>query len=110
MSKATEDELGALHGAIARSLTTVITAGVEEVVGKGEDAVVVKGPASAAYFAAAITLLKNNNITAAQGNHALDALKQALANKKNAKAPVLTKQSLEEAAELFGDMHGNSLQ
>ena len=107
MSKATDEDLGTLHGAVAKALTTVITEGVKEVVrGRGEDAdTVVEAPASAAYFAAAITFLKNNNITAAQGNTELDALKQALENKRKAKAPVMSQAALDEAVELFGQQH-----
>lgn len=103
MSKATEDDLGALHGAVARALTEVITEGVAMTVKVGEDTETVKAPAPASYFAAAITLLKNNNITAAKGNAELDQLKQALENKRRAKAPVLSPEALDEAAELFGN-------
>lgn len=108
MSKATDEDLGALHGAVARALTEVIADGVTEVIrGKGKDAAdqVVKTPASPAYLAAAITFLKNNNITAAQGNTELDALKQALENKRKAKAPVMSQAALDEAVELFGQQH-----
>lgn len=106
MSKATEDDLSALHGAVASALTTVITDGVDTPVKGAEGEVtVVKTPASAAYYAAAITFLKNNNITAGRGNAELDALKQALENKRNARAPTLTPQALDEAAELFGQRH-----
>jgi len=105
MSAATEDDLGKLHGAVARGLTDIVTDGETVVVGKGEDAKAVKIAASAAYYAAAITLLKNNNITAGKGNAALNELKQALAAKQRAKTPAFTQKSLEEAAELFGQQH-----
>lgn len=103
MSKATEDDLASLHGVVADALTQVISNGVNVIVGKGEEAAVVNQPAPAAYFAAAITLLKNNNITAAKGNAELDQLKQALENKRKARPPVLTPQALDEAAALFGN-------
>lgn len=103
MSKATEDSLGTLHGAVANALTDIVANGVKEVIrGRGEDGdQVVTVPASPAYLAAAITFLKNNNITAGKGNAELDALKAALENKRRAKAPI-SAQALDEAAELFG--------
>lgn len=101
MTKATEDDLSALHGAIARGLTDIIDKGVPVVVRGDEGDTVVKAPASAAYFAAGITMLKNNNITAGKGNAELDALRLALEKKRGARAPSLTPQALEEAAELF---------
>lgn len=105
MNKATEDDLSALHGALAQALTGVITAGVKEVVRKKGDEPdeVVDLPAPAAYFAAAITFLKNNNITAGRGNAELDALKKALENKRTAQAPRLDARALDEAVELFGN-------
>lgn len=101
MSKATEDELAALHGAIARGLTDVITEGVSVVVGKGEDAVIEKVPASAAFFMAGIAMLKNNNITAdAAGNADLQALNKALAERRRkSKGALLSRESVEEAAD-----------
>lgn len=102
MSKATEDDLSALHGALATALTTVITDGVPVVVKGEEGDSVEKVPASAAYFAAAITFLKNNNITAGKGNAELGALKAALENKRTSRRPTLSPEALEEAAELFG--------
>lgn len=103
MSKATEDDLSVLHGALANALTSVITDGVPVVVKGEEGDSVEKVPASAAYFAAAITFLKNNNITAGRGNAELGALKAALENKRAAKRPVLSQEALDEAAELFGN-------
>lgn len=98
MSKATENDLAELHGAVARALTTIVAGTVTEV--EGEQVMV---PASPAYLAAAITFLKNNNITAGKGNEELDALKQALERKRNAKAPTrISPEALDEAAELFG--------
>ena len=63
MGKATESELGELHGAVARALTEVIENGI--VVGTtGEDNTPIKAPAPAAYLVAALAMLKQNNITA----------------------------------------------
>jgi hypothetical protein len=103
MTKATEDDLSALHGAVARALTEVVAEGATEVLRKKGDAddEVVKVTASPAYLAAAITFLKNNNITAGKGNEDLDKLKRALENKRTSRVP-LSPQALEEAAELFG--------
>jgi hypothetical protein len=107
MTKATEDDLSTLHGAVAQALTAAITDGVKVVVrGKGDTPDEVEEvPASASYFAAAITFLKNNNITAARGNAELDALKAALENRRS--KPTLTPAALDEAAALFGAHHGD---
>jgi hypothetical protein len=82
MSKATEEDLGGLHGEIARGLTTVIRDG--ETIGLAEDGVTpLKRTASAAFFMAGITFLKNNNITAsASKNEALTDLQAAMAAKR----------------------------
>jgi hypothetical protein len=52
----------------------------------------------------AITFLKNNNITAAQGNAEMSALKAALANRKQPPLPArgIPQHALDEAAELYG--------
>lgn len=63
MSRATENELAALHGVIARALK-------ERIEG---------GSASASDIAAAISFLKNNGITAApEGSPEMEALKEKL--------------------------------
>jgi hypothetical protein len=100
MSKATESDLAALHGAVARGLTQAISEGVPVLVKKGEDTELEKAPAPAAYYAAAITLLKNNNITAdAEANGDLAALTKALQEKRKAnKGKLLDRQSLADAA------------
>lgn len=99
---ATEDALGDLHAGVAKALSDIITEGVPVVI-KGEEAdKVVNVPASAAYFAAAITFLKNNNITTDPGDQELGALKQALAKRAAAKPVPLSASALDEAAELFG--------
>lgn len=102
MSKASEEELATLHGAIARGLTTAIETGVPVLVknsdGTSETEYV---PAPAAYFMAGITLLKNNNITADAGSNAdLNALQRALSEKrKQQKGKLLSRESLQEAAD-----------
>lgn len=99
MSKATVDDLGGLHAAVARALKDVVAEGVTTVV----DGEAVKLPASPAYLAAAITFLKNNNITAGQGNTELDELKRALDAKRRQPSAALDPRALDEAAELFGN-------
>jgi len=102
MSKASVDDLGGLHGAVARALTDIVH-GVDTVVKGEEGDTVVKVPASPAYLAAAITFLKNNNITAGQGNAELDELKAALEKRRRQPSAALTTKALDEAAELFGN-------
>lgn len=81
MSKASSEELGELHGAIARGLTEVITQG--EVIDVREDGGVVRKSASAAFFMAGITMLKNNNVTAdPTTNEALTGLSAAIAKRR----------------------------
>lgn len=81
MSKASEHDLGTLHGVIARGLAEVISEGVT--VGTSEDGEPIKATAPAAYFMAGITMLKNNNITAdADKNDDLRALSEKLAAKR----------------------------
>lgn len=100
MSKATEDDLGTLHGAIARGLTTVIKDGVPTVVKGDEGDTVVNMPASAAFFMAGITLLKNNNITADAGsNKELDDLTKALQERRQKAKGRLSRADLDAAAE-----------
>lgn len=94
MSKASEDDLSALHGAVARVLTDAMVMSEDD---NGRPVL-----PHASYIAAAITLLKNNNVTAGKGNQELDALRQALENKRTARRPTLSAAALEEAAELFG--------
>lgn len=97
MSKATDAELSALHGAIARGLTEVVTAGVVAAV--KEDGEEVRTAAPAAYFMAAITLLKNNNITAdAEQNSDLAELNRALAERRANAKRKFTARDIEEAA------------
>lgn len=105
MSKASEAELSDLHGALARGLKDIITDGVEVPTKEGS----VKVTAPAAYFGAAVALLKNNNITADPSkNEELDALTKALQARRQGKRNDLN--AFQEAAEAFADQHfGGSL-
>lgn len=99
MSKATEQELATMHGAIARGLTAVLTDGV--VIGEVEGEPI-KAPASAAYYMAAITFAKNNNITADAGtNKELDDLTKALQARRQSAKGQMSKRSVEAVAEQF---------
>lgn len=92
MSAASDKELGKLHATVARKLGDLI---------EGDEC-------SAAVLGAAITFLKNNNITAAaSGNQELDALKEKLANKRHEKA--LPRQSLEDAVRAFEALNPDGL-
>lgn len=69
MSKATEDALDLLHQLTAEALTEIIQRGLPVLNKEGEPVVDVDGapmyvPAPASYYAAAIKLLKDNDITA----------------------------------------------
>jgi hypothetical protein len=105
MSKATEDELATMHGAIARGLTTIITEGVNTVLKAAEpdaDPEVVNSPASAAYYMAAITFAKNNNITADPTTNAeLSALANALKERRAVAKTRMTTRTIENVAEQF---------
>lgn len=99
MSKATEEDLGALHGVLARGLTEVLKEGVAVVDKEGD---IHKTPASAAYFMAAITFVKNNNITADPStNEALSDLKSMLDAKRKAGKSGLTKRAIESVADMI---------
>lgn len=106
MSKASEQELATLHGAIAVGLTEVITQGA--VVGLDADGAPIKATASAAYFMAGITLLKNNNITADAGKNAeLSALSEALNKRRRTSKTTLSQRSIDQAVdELERDLGG----
>lgn len=91
---ATTEELAGLHKQVAESLIADLAA-IEAI----EDPAL-KARLRIEARAQAMTFLKNNNVTAAQGNSELDALKQALQNKRRHMA-ALSPQALEEAAELY---------
>lgn len=97
MSKGSENELGELHGAITRGLTEVINQG--ELVDIKEDGTEVRKTASAAFFMAGITMLKNNNITAdASTNEALKDLEATIAARRHrGKARMSLKEAVADA-------------
>lgn len=75
MSKASENALGELHGAVAVALTETIRGA------RDENGVFI--PPSAAHLATAIAFLKNNNITAdASSNQELDELTKTLKERR----------------------------
>jgi hypothetical protein len=101
---ATEEELGTLHGTIARTLTDVCAGGAVVLDAEGEP---VRVTAPAAYIGAAIAFLKNNNITASPTkNKDLAALKDTLAKKRQRKE--LTGRTLKEAGDEFERMQGSN--
>lgn len=106
MTKATESQLGDLHGAIAEGLTEIIREGT--VVSIAEDGSPVRGSAGAAFFMAGITFLKNNNITADAGKNAeLAALSEALNKRRRASKEGMGKRAYDEAAaQLERDLGG----
>jgi hypothetical protein len=92
MSKATEATLAELHGAVAVALTDAVQGGVTE------DGL--KVVASAAHIMAAITFLKNNNITAdAESNQALSELGASLSKLRSGAKGRLSKSVIDEVAE-----------
>lgn len=91
MSKASESDLGALHGEIARSLTRIVK-------GTHDGDLVIEAPA--AYLAVAVGFLKNNNITADAGkNEELSALSEALRKRRTAAKGTLSDRMIDEAAQ-----------
>lgn len=109
MGKASEDELGAMHGVIARGLTEVLAHGVT--IGATDGGEPIKATAPAAYFAAAIAFAKNNNITADAGTNAdLKAFSEQLSKRRKEGKGRLSQQQLEEAADtLDRDLGGHML-
>ena len=96
---ATDKELGALHKAVADGLTQALKPQLVE-------GTVIHAPA--AYFGAAIAMLKNNNITAdPTTNKELQDLQQALHNRRHKK---LGSAELEEAASEFARANGEFMQ
>lgn len=77
MSKATDDMLDMLHRITAEQLATIIKEGVEVVDKEGN---VIRQPAPAAYIAAAIKFLKDNDITADPGADRLKHLGGAISD------------------------------
>ena len=94
MANATEKELGDLHGAVAATLTNIVSNGVEVPTEEGTKTVT----APASYLAVAVAFLKNNNVTAAADNARLQGLKEKLIERRAKAKGSITKASLEEAA------------
>lgn len=95
MSKATEAALAELHGAVAVALTVAVTPiKVSDELGEHEL------PPSAAHIMAAITFLKNNNITAdATSNAELSDLAAELSRTRQESKGRMSKQTLSDVAE-----------
>ena len=109
MAKASESELASLHGAIAKGLTEIIEDGVT--IGTDEENRPIKAAASAAYFMAGITLLKNNNITADAGKNAeLSQLADALNKRRRESKQTLSQRSIDAAADQLERDLGGLLQ
>jgi hypothetical protein len=103
MSKeaATTEELAGLHKQVAESLVADIT--LPPVEGEAVELKIAKLRMRHDARAQAITFLKNNNITAAQGNKDLDALAQALTEQRNRRSGgALSDTALDEAADIYG--------
>ncbi len=103
MSKeaATTEELAGLHKAVAETLIADLTTAPE----KDEDVElkIAKIKLRHEARAHAISFLKNNNITAAQGNKDLEALQEALNKQRANRTPGrLSDSALDEAAESYG--------
>ena len=104
--RVTEHELGDLFVEAVRGLKTVLAEGITVVKGESE----IKVTAPAAYFAAAITVLKNNNVTAAKDNEHLKGLRDELAARRNKAKGVMTTRALADAAEqLERDLGGMAM-
>lgn len=111
MSSATDEELGSLHGVVAKKLKTILEDGVTVQSGEGTAQIT----AGAAYFAATIAFLKNNNVTAGKDNEAIKGLRDQLAARRAKSKATITTGSIRDAeAQLereLGDMGmGNILQ
>ena len=100
MSKASEAQLAELHGVVAKGLTEVIDQG--QVIATDDAGTPIRATAPAAYFMAAITLLKNNQVTVdPEANQALKDLSKELANKRAARKTAFSKEGVAAAAELL---------
>jgi hypothetical protein len=105
MTKATEDALATLHGAVAVALTDAVAI---KVIPATEDAPAQTVAPSAAHIMAAITFLKNNSITAdASSNAELDELSAALKKRRLEQKDRMSKRTLDHVADtLHKDMGG----
>lgn len=101
---ASDKTLGDLHEAVASAFAEQVK-GYTEVGEEGQERVVRPSPA---LLGAAVTFLKNNNITAdVEGNAALRDLSEKLASRRNKKIP---QASLDAAADAFSERFGGTLQ
>jgi hypothetical protein len=91
MSAASDKDLGTLHSVVARVLKDQL-----------------EGEPTAAVLGAAITFLKNNNITATSENEELSALKDELAKKRASGRDAL--RDMRAAADDFADRLGGPMQ
>lgn len=97
MSKASEESLSDLHSAVARGLTEVIDKGA--LISVDADGKELRATAPAAYFMAAITMLKNNSITAdPSDNEDLAEFTASLARKRAKSKDRLSKEAIDAAA------------
>lgn len=101
---ASDKTLGRLHEAIAKAFLEQAE-GYTETDGNGAERVIKPSPA---LLGAAVTFLKNNNITAdVEGNQALRDLGEKLKARRNKTIP---QASLDAAAETFSERFGGTLQ
>lgn len=102
MSKATEAALAELHGAVAETLTAAMR-GVETETG-------VLNPPAAATIMAAITFLKNNNITAdASSNSELQEMQRRMTELRDRNKKRMSPRTIADvAAELDRDLGGDT--
>jgi hypothetical protein len=105
-NQVTEGELSELFVAAVSGLKTVLVNGVT--VQKGEETITTTAPA--AYFAAAIAVLKNNNVTAAKDNEHLKGLRDELAARRSKAKNAINSRTLADAAEqLERDLGGMAI-
>ncbi len=100
MGKATETTLSDLHRVVAEGLTDIIANG--QVVGATEGGEPIKASAPASYYAAALKMLADNNITAdPETNEELAGLNKALEARNSRRRGTLSKEAIDKAAELL---------
>jgi hypothetical protein len=101
---ASDKVLGELHAAVATAFSDQVK-GFTEIGEDGKERVIRPSPA---LLGAAVTFLKNNNITAdVEGNSALRDLNEKLAARRNKKLP---QAALDQAADAFSERFGGTLQ
>lgn len=101
---ASDKVLGDLHEAVATAFAEQVK-GYTEVSEEGKERIVRPSPA---LLGAAVTFLKNNNITAdVEGNAALRTLNDNLAARRNKRIP---QAALDAAADAYSERFGGTLQ